>query len=220
MNTLTFVIAVLLITTSTPLFAGTSDADFIARREQLGRQEKYRIFAVSGRKKGFMPIPGSHRRSITEEYLRDIAEADFNVASYYAKAPFGLDRVRREARWAQKHGMFYIRFVRAKTGAGGGPKLTLSDDSQQKDNSPNSDVLWDWMTKRILGYAQVSREIPSMIGTFLDFENYHGIKGAGGLYSLSYDAKIFGYFAKAKGITLPELEPSQRKPWLDKQNLQ
>ena len=214
LSALFFVIAAFLMFETTALFSGTSDADFIARHKQMGRTEKYRILVDK-----VFAAPNDY--VITDDHIRQIAEAGFNVVSPRRGAD-DLERVRREAEWAQKRGIFFVTWMRGKTDAGQGPKLIWFDGTPQDDASPNSDVLWEWLTQRITGYAKVSMEVPALIGTFLDYENYHSTKSksiVGDLYSLSYDAKILGDFAKAKGITLPELEPKQRKAWLDKQSL-
>ena len=163
-------------------------------RDPLGQADKYRILIVT---RGTVPIPGSAvggnplRKSIAEETF-SLAVADgFNVIGCSGKAPFDLDRVRREANWARKHGIFYVRWMRGKTGAGAGPKYTWHDGTLQNEASPNSDVFWSFLTERIIGYAQVSRENSALIGTFVDFENYHAPKsGVGTLYTLSYDDEI------------------------------
>jgi len=191
--------------------------------DSRSKGEKLRIFVAT---RGTVPIPWSAvggnllRKAIAEEYFTVIAKAGFNVACCSAKAPFDLERVSREAQLAQKHGLFYLRWIRGKTGAGDGPKFTWDDGTAQNDASPNSDVLWDWMTEYVVGYAKVSRDVPSLIGTFVDFENYHAPKaGVPTLYTLSYDEKILNDFAKAKDITLPNPLPKERKAWLEGQNL-
>ena len=83
-------------------------------RDALGTREKYRILIVTH---GTLPIAGSHRKAIAEEYFPAAAESGFNVIGCSAKAPFDLDRVRREADWARKHGLYYVRWMRGKTGA-------------------------------------------------------------------------------------------------------
>jgi hypothetical protein len=74
------------------------------------------------------------------------------------------------------------------------------------------------MTDHIVAYAQVSTEIPSLIGVFLDFENY-ARNNQGNAYSLSYDEKILHDFAVANGLDLPDLKPVERFEWLQAQRL-
>ena len=116
------VFAVLSAALLTFAFAVSSSA---ANRDSLSKGEKLRIFVAT---RGTVPIPGSAvggipiRKAIAEEYFTVIAKAGFNVVCCSAKAPLDLERVSREALWAQKHGLFYLRWIRGKTGAGDGPK--------------------------------------------------------------------------------------------------
>jgi hypothetical protein len=194
-----------------------------ADRDALGEADKYRILVVT---RGTVPIPGSRvggnplRKSIAEDVFSMAATDRFNVIGCSAKAPFDLDRVRREANWAQKHGISYVCWLRGKTAAGAGPKYTWHDGTLQNEASPNSDVFWSFLTERIIGYAKVSRENPTLIGTFVDFENYHAPRsGTGTLYTLSYDNEILARFAKSEGIALPNSLPKQRKTWLEAKKL-
>ena len=57
----------------------------------------------------------------------------------------------------------------------------------------------------------------TLMGVFLDYENYApGIRG-GNLYELSYDDLILQRFARAQGLELPALALSARKTWLEEQ---
>jgi len=154
---------------------------------------------------------------MTEEHVREIAAAGFNVVSP-RRGNDDMDEVRRVALLAQKHGIRHMPWMRGTLKAESGDLLVWGDGTVQKLYSPNAEELWDLLEERILGYARISAEVPELMGVFLDFENYApGWKGNG--YSLSYDEKILREFAEAKGIEIPELEPEVRRTWLEKNGL-
>ncbi|MCK5805162.1 MAG: hypothetical protein KAI66_20185 [Lentisphaeria bacterium] len=159
---------------------------------------------------------------MTEDHVREIKEAGFNVVSprIGGKDPA---RVRKVAKMAQDNGMFYVAWMRGSLAA---PKDTpesllyvYPDGHSCNIYSPNADQLWDWMEKIILEHARISVEIPAMAGSFLDFENYATGK-AGNCYSLSYDEPILRAFAEAQNLKLPALKPEQREDWLKEQKLE
>ncbi len=154
---------------------------------------------------------------MTEDHVRQIAEAGFNVVSP-RQGGGDIERVRKVARFAQNYGIYYMPWMRGTLTATEGTKLIWANGVGQDLYSPNSDELWEWMTPLILAHAKVSVEVPSLIGVFLDYENYAPNKQSNA-YSLSYDLKILNEFADAKGVQLPELEPAQRHPWLIEQGL-
>ncbi len=155
---------------------------------------------------------------MTEEHVRQIAEAGFNV---FSPRTGGADmaKVRQTAAWASKHGIYTMPWMRGTLTAKAGNKLIWANGAEQDLYSPNSDELWDWMTGLILEYARISKEQPALIGVFLDYENY-AENSQGNAYDLSYDDKIMGEFAAAKGITLPALAPKERAPWLKQKGLE
>ena len=209
MRTFVRVRSLVLSVAATGMFAASLQA---ADRTALGRTEKFRIFVDK-------VIAAPNKYVITEDHIRQIAEAGFNVVSP-RRGHDDLARVRREAGWAQKHGMFFVPWMRGVDRADREPQMIWANGAKQPVWSPNADQLWDWMTRLIVGYAKISREAPSLIGAFLDYENYYkNRQGNGNLYGLSYDDKILADFAKAKNVTIPQLRPKQRKPWLVKQNL-
>jgi hypothetical protein len=93
-----------------------------------------------------------------------------------------------------------------------------ANGSEQALWSPNSDELWEWMASYIVPYAEMGADDNTLMGVFLDYENYWP-GGMGNLYELSYDDVIMGKFAAAKGLELPPLELKQRKAWLEEQKL-
>lgn len=189
--------------------AGTVD------REALGRTEKMRILVD----KVLMASEGWY---MTQEHVREIAEAGFNVVSPRIGGN-DMARVRRVALLAQKYGIYHMPWMRGtlrtKEDAPEDSKLVWASGVEQDLYSPNSDELWDWMTELITGYAEISVDVPSLIGVFLDYENY-APRSQGNCYALSYDTKIMREFARVKGIKLPELAPAERNAWLEKEGLQ
>jgi len=154
---------------------------------------------------------------MTEDHVRQITEAGFNVVSP-RKGGDDIERVRKVARFAQKYGIHYMPWMRGTLTATEGTRLVWENGVEQDLYSPNSDELWEWMTQLIVGYAKVSVEIPSLIGVFLDYENYAPNR-QGNAYPLSYDMKILSEFAREKGIELPELKPAERHAWLVERGL-
>jgi len=158
---------------------------------------------------------------MTEEHVREIKAAGFNVVSPRLG---GTDpaRVRKVATMAQKHGMFYVAWMRGSLST---PKdvpeslrYVYPDGHSCNIYSPNADELWDWMEKTILEHVRISFEIPAMAGSFLDFENYAAGK-AGNCNALSYDEPTFHAFAEWLNLELPVLEPEQRAEWLAERKL-
>ncbi|NOY79506.1 MAG: hypothetical protein GXP31_00735 [Kiritimatiellaeota bacterium] len=154
---------------------------------------------------------------MTEDHVREIKAAGFNVVSPRLG---GTDpvRVRKVAAMAGRHGMFYVAWMRGSLGTKTGLKYVYPDGHDCDVFSPNSDELWQWWERTILEHARISLEEPAMAGSFLDFENYARGR-AGNCYGLSYDARIMAEFARAEKIDLPDLQPAERAPWLEKRGL-
>lgn len=178
--------------------------------EDLCRTGKIRVFVdkVLMRSNGWV---------MTEDHVRQIAEAGFNVVCP-RKGGEDMERVRRIAKCAQKYGIYYMPWMRGTLKAKKGPKLLWSNGVEQDICSPNSEELWEWMNHLIIDYARISSHIPSLIGVFLDFEIYAS-KKQGEAYPISYDDKILEQFAKANDLVLPKLKPGERSLWLTKRGL-
>jgi len=179
-------------------------------REALGANDKFRVLVD----KVLMASTGWR---MTEAQVREIGEAGFNVVCPRIGGT-DMDRVRRVAELAQQYGMYYMAWMRGSLEAKEGEKVVWASGVVQDIYSPNADELWAWMTEKILGQAKLSTEIPSILGVFLDYENY-AHHSQGNCYALSYDTKILGEFAEAQGVALPELAPEKRYPWLKEQGL-
>lgn len=179
------------------------------KRAAIGREKKFRVLVDK-------VLSRSNDWVMTDQHIREIQEAGFNVVVPRVGGT-DIQRVRRVAAMAKKHGMFYMAWMRGtlktRVGTGGHTKLVWENGVTQDLYSPNANELWDWMTENILGHARVGADNPAVIGTFLDFENYAEgrVKNC---YFLSYDDKIMAEFARAKGLQLPNLEPDRRKGWL------
>lgn len=187
-----------------------------APRVELGRSVKLTIVVD----KVMQPERGWH----TEEWMvKEAAGAGFNVWSP-RRGHEDLDEVRQVNGWCRKYEIFHIPWMRGTLGAPDGPeadgkRMVWSSGSEQPLWSPNSDEFWNWTSKYIVEYAKMAAEDDTIIGVFLDYENYaDGAKG-GNLYDLSYDDIIMGKFAEARGIELPELTLASRKRWLEDEGL-
>jgi len=123
------------------------------------------------------------------------------------------EHVRHVAEQAQRHGIRCMTWLRGTLPAKRGCQLVWKDGQTHNICSPNAEELWEWMSKLILMHAEVSREFPSLVGVFLDYEIY-AKPWLGWAYPLSYDEQILLAFAKAKGVDAPKLEPKERHSWL------
>ena len=192
------------------LLCTTSCVSLIPRPKHRIESEKLRILVDK-------VLMKSNKWVMTEQHVKEIKEAGFNVVSPRTGGG-DMDRVRRVGALAQKHGMYYVAWMRGSLRTRKGLKYVHADGHDQDIYSPNADELWDWMTELILDHARISLEIPAVVGSFLDFENYADGK-AGNCYNLSYDERIMREFAAAEGLSLPPLRPDERKPWLESQKL-
>jgi len=176
-----------------------------ADRHALGRTDRLRILVDK-------VIMAHNNWVMTEDHVREIADAGFNVVS----PRLGNDdmkEVRKIAAAAAKCGIFHMPWMRGTMIAKGDCKMVWADGREQELASPNSDKLWEWMTGLIVNYAKISVEQPALIGVFLDYENYSP-GGQGNGYELSYDDKIMGEFAAARKMELPKLPFAERAKWL------
>lgn len=185
-------------------------AAFAADRQALGRTEKLRILVDK-------VIMADHKWVMTEDDVREIADAGFNVVSPRLGNE-DMAEVRKVATAAGRCGIFHMPWMRGDMIAKGKVKMVWADGTEQELASPNSDELWDWMTGLIVNYAKISVECPALIGVFLDYENYSP-NSRGNLYELSYDDQIMGEFAAARKIDLPQLAFAERSEWLRDQGL-
>ena len=184
-------------------------------RDELGRSVKLMILVDK--------VMQPEEKWVTKEWIiRETVEAGFNVFS--PRVGYDrLDEVKQVARWCEQYGIYHMPWMRGtleapKDDSSEGKRMVWAGGNEQSLWSPNADEFWEWTNKYIVEYAKISAEIPSLMGVFLDYENYSK-GGSGNCYGLSYDDLIMGKFAEAKGIELPELDLKQRKPWLDEQGL-
>jgi len=175
-----------------------------------GRAEKLRVLVDK-------VLMAFNKWVMTEDHVREIAEAGFNVVSPRLGND-DMNEVRKIAGLAQKYGIYHMPWMRGTLVAKGDVKLVWRDGSEQELASPNSDELWDWMTGLIVSYAKISTEYPNLSGVFLDYENYSP-GNQGNCYDLSYDTKILTEFAEARGIELPGLPADERYSWLKEKGL-
>ncbi len=184
-----------------------------ARREKLGsREDPYRILVDK-------VLMASNDWVMEPQHVAEIKAAGFNVVVPRIGADDN-ERVERVATMAAEQGMFTMPWIRGTRVEKGDPKLRATDSMGRYGElaSPNGDALWDYWSDRILFYAELSRRVPSMMGVFLDFENYDSIKVGGGMcYELSYDEPILRLFCESVGLQLPEPLPEDRAAWLEEQ---
>ena len=188
--------------------AHAAEVDWAKRRAALGHGDKLRVLVDK-------VLSLSNGWVMTEKHMDEIRDAGFNVISPRIGGD-DMARVRRVATMAQQRGMFYMAWMRGSRSTKTGTKLVWADGGVQDLYSPNADELWHWMSGLILGHARLSVEIPSIVGSFLDFENYAKGTKMGNCYALSYDDRILAEFAKAGKIAIPALKPAERHPWLEK----
>ena len=196
------------------LGAGSAGAGDRPRPETLGREVKLRILVDK--------VLQRHKGWVAEEWMvRESAEAGFNV---YSPRQGGGDMaaVRKVTRWCKAHGLYHLPWMRgtlrAPASAAAEQRLVWADGTVSRLYSPNADGLWDWMARQIVAYARIAADDPTMLGVFLDYENYEGT-GKPNYCDLSYDLGILRRFAAERGVKLPELAPKRRKPWLVEQKL-
>lgn len=154
---------------------------------------------------------------MTKDHVRQIAEAGFNVIS----PRYGADNnteIQTVARYAKQHGVYYLPWMRGTLHTQGRHKLVDETGLEHPICSPNSDELWDWISERILSMAKISKDENSLIGVFLDFENYsfekQPDKRTGHAYPLSYDDLILKEFSKQYQVKIPKLKKTKRYVWL------
>ncbi|MGI5817545.1 MAG: hypothetical protein ACOX9R_05545 [Armatimonadota bacterium] len=166
----------------------------------------------------------SAEASSAQWVVEETAAAGFNV--YSPRSGYDdLEMVRQVADWCAASGIGHMVWMRgtlkAPDGARSeGRRAVWADGHEEELWSPNSDELWEWLTRHITEYARISAERPALLGVILDFESYAPGKGPTFVYPYSYDDLILGMFAEARGIDLPELPLDQRASWLGGQGLE
>jgi hypothetical protein len=182
-------------------------------RQSLGsKQNPYRILVDK-------VLMLSNGWVMTPEHVAEIKATGFNAVVPRIGADDNA-RVERVARMAAEQGMFYLPWIRGTREEKGDPSLRATDARGRHGNlaSPNADALWNYWEDRILFYAKLAAEVPSVLGVFLDFENYDTVKIGGGMcYTLSYDEPVLRRFCEAAGLTLPTPLPEDRAEWLEQQ---
>ncbi len=184
--------------------------------QDLGRSVKMRILVD----KVMQPTRGW----TTEEWMvKEAADAGFNVFSP-RRGYEDLGEVRKVTDWCRKYGIYHQPWMRGvqdvpkDMSQSDGRRLVWANGSEQPLWSPNSDELWQWMASYIVPYAEMGADDHTLMGVFLDYENYWP-GGMGNLYELSYDDVIMKLFAASKGLALPQLALKDRKAWLEEQKL-
>ena len=182
-------------------------------RQSLGsKQNPYRILVDK-------VLMASNGWVMTPEHVAEIKATGFNAVVPRIGADDNA-RVERVARMAAEQGMFYLPWIRGTREEKGDPSLRATDARGRHGNlaSPNADALWNYWEDRVLFYAKLAAEVPSVLGVFLDFENYDTVKIGGGMcYTLSYDEPILRRFCEAAGLALPNPLPEDRAEWLERQ---
>lgn len=186
-----------------------------ARRAELGSpQQPYRILVDK-------VLMFANDWVMTPEHVAEIRAAGFNVVVPRIGADDNT-RVERVARMAEDQGMFYMPWIRGTVVEKGDPTLRVTDAGGRHGElgSPNAEALWAYWRDRILFYAELSRDVPSVMGVFMDFENYDSSRVGGGMcYALSYDEPVLKAFADAQGLSLPDPLPADRAAWLEAQGV-
>ena len=184
---------------------------------QLGRTEKFRVLVD---KVLMQQGQDSKKWRMKDRFIREIRDAGFNVVvpRYGGE---DLARVRDVAKRAKMHGMCYMPWLRGTLHAyyknSNNQRMVWKNGVESRMYSPNADAFWQWWTPLILGYAKISAQEDSLIGVFLDFENY--FEGRGAAYDLSYDDIIFREFIAARKLKPITVAPKDRHAWLTKHGL-
>lgn len=200
-----------------PAFSQAEKTGADIRRADLGRSVKFRCVVDK--------VMQAHTGWKAEEWMiREAAEAGFNI--YSPRIGYDdLDAVRQVTAWCEQYGIFHLPWMRGTLAVGlddpkaDGQRVVWDSGSEQPLWSPNSDALWEWMTRYIVAYAELSKDNEHLLGVFLDYENYAPGRRGGNLYSLSYDRHILDQFAKHAAVDIPDLPPDERAPWLRAQGL-
>lgn len=188
-------------------------------QDDLGRTVKLKVFVDK-----VIGAGGEGGLGWGEQAVKEAAEAGFNVFSPRIGG-HDMDRVRRMTDWCREYGVFHVPWMRGTLEAPQGPeadgkRVVWRTGGEQPLWSVNSDEFWQWTTDMIVQYAEISAEMPHLIGVFLDYENYAtGPRAGWMLYDLMYDDVIMNSFAEARDLELPELEFAQRAPWLEENDL-
>ncbi len=156
---------------------------------------------------------------LTEQHVSEIAAAGFNAMSP-RQGNEDLAMVEQVSQWCQNFGLWHLPWMRGTLNAApienAFDRLVWADGRQQDLHAPTSDTLWAWMEQRLSAYAHLSLKQPSLIGAFLDFENYAPGR-QGNAYPISYDTQALERFADAYRLQIPDLDPAHRHPWLQEQ---
>ncbi len=161
---------------------------------------------------------------VTKEWMvKEAAQAGFNVFSP-RRGYERLEEVRKVAAWCSRYGLKYMPWMRGSLAAPAtkeaeGKRLVWANGVEQPLWSPNSDQLWRHLHKYIEAFARLSMSYPSLIGVFLDFENYAPGR-QGNCYSLSYDKAVLEAFAEDRGINIPRIAPVERSSYLKGRGLE
>ncbi len=197
----------------------TAVAQDAVARDDLGRTTKLKIFVDK-----VIGAGGQGGLGWGEQAVIEAAEAGFNVFSPRIGGD-DMEKVHQMTRWCRQHGMYHVPWMRGTLACPEGPeadgkRVVWSNGAEQDIWSVNSEEFWQWTTDLILRYAQLSVELPDLIGVFLDYENYAtGPSGGWMLYGLMYDDIIMNSFAEVKELELPELALAERAPWLEDNGL-
>ncbi|HJN15994.1 MAG TPA: hypothetical protein QGH10_10905, partial [Armatimonadota bacterium] len=186
------------------------------KREDLGRSEKLRILVD----KVMMPEEDWHTK---EWIVRETAEAGFNVFS----PRLGNDdlvEVGQVTQWCDQYGIFHMPWMRGTLAAPDGPeadgkRVMWSNGAEQPLYSACSDEFWEWTQRYIVEYARMSAENEHIFGVFLDYENYASGAKMGNLYGITYEDVILQPFLVENDLELPDIEPGERKTWLEEQGM-
>jgi hypothetical protein len=170
------------------------------RRQKLGTPAKpYRILVDK-------VLMFANKWVMEPEHVAEIKATGFNVVV----PRIGGDdnaRVERVARMAMDQEMFYMPWIRGTHVERADPKLRVTSATGRYGAlaSPNADALWDYWRDRILFYARLSRDVPSVLGVFLDFENYDTARIGGGMHD--FQVNLWRTRARELRKAVDELNP-------------
>jgi len=204
----------------TSITASATEESWEDRRSALGNTEKYRILVDKVLSRG-EDFTNSTDWILQPEHFKEIRDAGFNVVSPRIG---GADpaRIRRDAQHSAEAGLFYLPWIRATVRSVTGTRLVWPNGQEQNLLSPNSDELWEKLSATILEHARISTEFPSLLGSFLDFENYEDDlpdQAQYFCYPLSFDKWIFNEFNSSMGRPNLNISQASRAAWIELKGL-
>ncbi|WP_432798744.1 hypothetical protein [Poriferisphaera sp. WC338] len=161
---------------------------------------------------------------ITERAIRSAAEAKFNtyclVTHESIKGDTRLQLIKQTALFCEKYNLSCLPAERLSFRANtldrrNGKWITWKNGTAEPILSPNTNDFWEHLERKILPIVSLSTTNKSIIGVFVDFENYFfKNKKPGNYYPVSYDPYSLRAFQKEKQLPIEEIPYGKTSSWL------